>query len=78
MAKADRTAAITPKCQRVADEMGFELVEVALDREPTGLYLRIYIEDGPGLRAEHRRRGGGPAVQAHGRDETDHRYAGGL
>ena len=49
MAKADRTAAITPKCQRVADEMGFELVEVALDREPTGLYLRIYIDRPEGI-----------------------------
>ena len=49
MAKADRTAAITPKCQRVADEMGFELVEAALDREPTGLYLRIYIDRPEGI-----------------------------
>ncbi len=49
MAKADRTAAITPKCQQVADEMGFELVEVALDREPTGLYLRIYIDRPEGI-----------------------------
>lgn len=49
MAKADRTAPITPKCQRIADEMGFELVEVALDKEPTGLYLRIYIDRPEGI-----------------------------
>ena len=49
MAKADRTASITPKCQRIADEMGFELVEVALDKEPTGLYLRIYIDRPEGI-----------------------------
>ena len=49
MAKADRTAPITPKCQRIAEEMGFELVEVALDKEPTGLYLRIYIDRPEGI-----------------------------
>ena len=49
MAKADRTAALTPKCERVAAEMGFELVEVALDREPTGLYLRLYIDRPEGI-----------------------------
>ena len=49
MARADRTAPITPKCQRVAEEMGFELVEVALDKEPTGLYLRIYIDRPEGI-----------------------------
>ncbi len=49
MAKADRTAAITPKCQRTAEQMGFELVEVSMDREPTGLYLRIYIDRPEGI-----------------------------
>ncbi len=29
--------------------MGFELVEVALDREPTGKYLRIYIDKPEGI-----------------------------
>ena len=42
-------APITPKCLRVAEEMGFELVEVALDKEPTGLYLRIYIDRPEGI-----------------------------
>ena len=49
MAKAELTAVITPKCQRVADQMGFELVEVALDKEPTGKYLRIYIDKPEGI-----------------------------
>ena len=49
MAKAELTAVIAPKCQRLADRMGFELVEVALDREPTGKYLRIYIDKPEGI-----------------------------
>ena len=49
MAKAELTAVIEPKCRRIADRMGFELVEVALDREPTGKYLRIYIDKPEGI-----------------------------
>lgn len=44
MAKAELTTVVEPKCQRLADELGFELVDVSLDREPTGKYLRIYID----------------------------------
>ncbi|MBQ9251172.1 MAG: ribosome maturation factor RimP [Clostridia bacterium] len=49
MAKAELISAVGPKCQRVADQMGFELVEVALDKEPTGKYLRIYIDKPEGI-----------------------------
>lgn len=49
MAKAELTALIAPKCQGIADRMGFELVEVALDKEPTGKYLRIYIDKPEGI-----------------------------
>jgi ribosome maturation factor RimP len=49
MAKAELTAVITPICRRIAEQMGFELVEVALDREPTGKYLRIYIDKPEGI-----------------------------
>ncbi len=49
MAKAELIAAVARKCQRVADQMGFELVEVALDQEPTGKYLRIYIDRPEGI-----------------------------
>jgi len=49
MAKAELTAVLEPKCQRVADQMGFELVDVALDKEPTGKYLRIYIDKPEGI-----------------------------
>ena len=49
MAKAELASAVTPKCQRIADEMGFELVEVALDREPGGKFLRVYIDKPEGI-----------------------------
>ena len=49
MAKAELTAVVEPKCRRVAEDMGYELVEVALDREPTGRYLRIYIDRPEGI-----------------------------
>jgi len=49
MAKAELSTAVEPQCRRVAGEMGFELVEVALDREPTGKYLRIYIDRPEGI-----------------------------
>ena len=44
MAKSELTAVVEPKCQRLADELGYELVDVALDKEDTGKYLRIYID----------------------------------
>ena len=43
MAKAELTTVVTPKCQRLADEMGYELVDVCLDKENTGKFLRIYV-----------------------------------
>ena len=49
MGKAELSAAVTPKCRRIADQMGFELVDVSLDREPTGKYLRIYIDRPEGI-----------------------------
>lgn len=44
MAKAELTTVVEPRCQRLADELGYELVDVSLDKEPTGKYLRIYID----------------------------------
>ena len=49
MAKANAVAGIEPKCRRIADEMGYELVDVALEKEPTGMYLRIYIDQPEGI-----------------------------
>ncbi len=49
MAKSELTAVVEPKCQRLADELGFELVDVALDKEDSGKYLRIYIDKEAGI-----------------------------
>ena len=49
MAKAELTTVVEPKCQRLADELSFELVDVSLDKEPTGKYLRIYIDKPEGI-----------------------------
>ena len=48
MAKA-AAASLEPRCARMAEEMGFELVDFCLDREPTGVYLRLYIDRPEGI-----------------------------
>ena len=48
MAKAG-TAAIEAKCARIAEEMGFELVDAGIEKEPTGRYLRFYIDKPEGI-----------------------------
>ena len=35
--------------QRLADEMGYELVDVELVKEPAGRFLRFYVERGEGV-----------------------------
>ena len=49
MPKAELTVVVEPKCQRLADELGFELVDVCLDKEGAGKYLRIYIDRPEGI-----------------------------
>ena len=49
MAKTEITASIEPRCRKLAEQLGFELVDVCLDREPTGKYLRIYIDRPEGI-----------------------------
>lgn len=49
MPKADRTASVLPRCQHLADQMGFELVDVCLDQESAGKYLRLYIDKPEGI-----------------------------
>lgn len=44
-----KTSAIEPKCAALAAKMGLELVEVALDQEGAGKYLRIYLDKPEGL-----------------------------
>ena len=49
MAKAEATTGLENRCRPAAEEMGFELVDICLDREPTGKYLRIYIDKPEGV-----------------------------
>ena len=49
MAKSELVMVVEPKCQRLADSLGFELVDVSLDREGAGKYLRIYIDKPEGI-----------------------------
>ena len=48
MAKAE-VAAIEARCGKIAESMGFELVDVAVEKEPTGRYLRFYIDKPEGI-----------------------------
>ena len=48
MAKAE-VAAILPRCEKIAADMGFELVDAAIEKEPTGKYLRFYIDRPEGI-----------------------------
>lgn len=36
-------------CQRIADKLEYELCDVAIEKEPTGRYLRIYIDTESGV-----------------------------
>ena len=49
MAKATGTAGLEAACSPIAEGMGYELVDVCLDREPTGRYLRLYIDKEEGV-----------------------------
>lgn len=49
MPKAELTTVVTPKCQAQADKLNLELVDVCLDKESAGKYLRIYIDKPEGV-----------------------------
>lgn len=49
MPKAELTTFVTPKCHALTQRMGLELVDVCLDRESAGKYLRIYLDKPEGL-----------------------------
>ncbi len=49
MPKAELTRVVAPKCQALAERMGLELVDVSLDKEGAGRYLRIYIDKPEGV-----------------------------
>ena len=48
MAKAE-VAASDARCGKIAESMGFELVDAAVEKEPTGRYLRFYIDKPEGI-----------------------------
>lgn len=49
MNKGDIAATALPISKKLAAELGYELVEVALDKEPAGMYLRIYLDKPEGI-----------------------------
>ena len=49
MTKRNGTAAMMPAVRRIAESMGFELVDMALEKEPTGMYLRFTIDRAEGI-----------------------------
>ena len=49
MAKETGTARLETACGPIAEQMGYELVDISLDREPTGKYLRFYIDRDEGV-----------------------------
>lgn len=48
MAKAG-VASIEKRCEAIAADMGYELVDIAIEKEPTGKYLRFYIDRPEGI-----------------------------
>ena len=49
MAKTDTLSGLEAKAIKVAEASGYELVDVCMDREPTGKYLRFYIDKAEGV-----------------------------
>lgn len=49
MAKKNGTGLIEGPCAKIAEEMGYELVDLCLDKEPGGLFLRFYIDRPEGI-----------------------------
>ena len=49
MAKANALAGLEAKARPIAESMGYDLVDVCIDREPSGKYLRFYIDKEEGV-----------------------------
>ncbi len=47
--KASLSAQVTPRCEKVAQRLGFELVDVETERDATGVTLRIFIDRPEGM-----------------------------
>lgn len=49
MKKGNLADKVTPLCEKLCQQMAYELIEVALDKEPAGSYLRIYLDKPGGI-----------------------------
>ena len=49
MAKADALSGLEMKARTIAEKMSYQLVDVCIEREPTGKYLRFYIDKPEGV-----------------------------
>ncbi len=49
MAQSDLTRVVEPACEKLAGELGYQLVDVELAREGASRYLRIYIDKPDGI-----------------------------
>ena len=49
MAKTEALSGLESKARTIAEKMGYELVDLCMDREPTGKYLRFYIDKDEGV-----------------------------
>ena len=49
MAKTEALSGLEAKARTIAEKMGYELVDLCMDREPTGKYLRFYIDRDEGV-----------------------------
>ena len=49
MARETGMARLESSCRPVAERMGYELIDICLDKEPTGKYLRFYIDKPEGV-----------------------------
>ncbi len=49
MARTDALSGLESKARTIAENAGYELVDVCIDHEPTGKYLRFYIDKAEGV-----------------------------
>ena len=49
MAKETGMARLEAQCAPIAERMGYELVDISIDKEPAGKYLRFYIDKEEGV-----------------------------
>ena len=47
--KTESLTGLEAKAHAIAEQMGYELVDVCMDKEPTGKYLRFYIDKEEGV-----------------------------